>query len=158
MGVSSHNIELDISKLKQFHVSHFPGQPVPSINSASLHNEVAQSHDSQLDNLEEEDELGYYEDGVKRKLTDEQIDMFRHSEIQRLLAARRRDAEAKEAELGREGGSENTRRPNLTHQRGTENNPKRTNSELNRASGTGKRKSQFSDEPQDENADVVLEY
>lgn len=33
---------------------------------------------------EEDDGLGYYPDGVKRTLTDEQIAMFRHSEIQTL--------------------------------------------------------------------------
>lgn len=33
----------------------------------------------------EENELGYYDDGVKRTLTDEQIEMFRHSEIQQLM-------------------------------------------------------------------------
>jgi len=35
-------------------------------------------------------DLGCYEDGVRRTLTDEQIAMFRHSEIQRILAERRR--------------------------------------------------------------------
>lgn len=34
---------------------------------------------------QEVDDLGYYPDGVKRTLTDEQIAMFRHSEISRLL-------------------------------------------------------------------------
>lgn len=37
----------------------------------------------------DDDGLGYYEDGVKRTLSDEQVAMFRHSEIQRLLAERR---------------------------------------------------------------------
>ena len=46
----------------------------------------------------EEDHLGYYEDGTKRTLTDEQIAIFRHSEIQALLRDRRRAAEAKEVE------------------------------------------------------------
>lgn len=31
------------------------------------------------------DQLGYYDDGIKRTLTDEQIAMFRHSEVQDLL-------------------------------------------------------------------------
>jgi len=39
--------------------------------------------------IEEDDGLGYYEDGNKRTLTDEQIAIFRHSEIQSLLRARR---------------------------------------------------------------------
>lgn len=33
----------------------------------------------------EDDSLGYYPDGVKRTLTDEQIAIFRHSEIQELI-------------------------------------------------------------------------
>lgn len=37
---------------------------------------------------EEDDGLGYYPDGVKRTLTDEQIAMFRHSELQTLEKAR----------------------------------------------------------------------
>lgn len=36
---------------------------------------------------EEEDGLGYYEDGVKRTLTDEQIEIFRHSELRELERA-----------------------------------------------------------------------
>lgn len=44
---------------------------------------------------EEDDGLGYYPDGTKRTLTDEQIAMFRHSEIQAILRKRR---------LLREGG------------------------------------------------------
>lgn len=45
----------------------------------------------------EEDDLGYYEDGTKRTLTDEQIAIFRHTEIQALLRDRRHAAEAKES-------------------------------------------------------------
>ncbi|CAH0056583.1 unnamed protein product [Clonostachys solani] len=37
---------------------------------------------------EVEDDLGYYEDGVKRTLTDEQIEIFRHSELQELRRQR----------------------------------------------------------------------
>lgn len=36
----------------------------------------------------EADDLGYYADGVKRTLTDEQISMFRHSEIYSLIRER----------------------------------------------------------------------
>lgn len=45
---------------------------------------------------QDDDGLGYYEDGNKRTLTDEQIAIFRHSEIQALLRERRlrREAEA----------------------------------------------------------------
>ncbi|KAF7911162.1 uncharacterized protein EAF01_002670 [Botrytis porri] len=44
----------------------------------------------------EEDGLGYYPDGVKRTLTDEQIAIFRHSEIQAILRKRRYAAESDE--------------------------------------------------------------
>jgi Protein of unknown function (DUF3807) len=40
----------------------------------------------EYDEYEDEDDgLGYYPDGVKRTLTDEQISIFRHSEIQALI-------------------------------------------------------------------------
>ena len=37
------------------------------------------------DPVEEDDGLAYYEDGVKRTLTDEQIEVFRRSEIKQLV-------------------------------------------------------------------------
>lgn len=37
---------------------------------------------------DDEEDLGYYPDGVKRTLTDEQIEIFRHSEIHALLRER----------------------------------------------------------------------
>jgi len=41
-----------------------------------------------------EDSLGYYPDGVKRTLTDDQIAIFRHSEMETLLRERRHLEEA----------------------------------------------------------------
>ena len=49
---------------------------------------------------EVEDDLGYYEDGVKRTLTDEQIAIFRHSEIETLIRDRRHADEAREDDYG----------------------------------------------------------
>ena len=46
----------------------------------------------------EEDDLGYYPDGVKRTLTDDQIAMFRHSEIYSILRERQVHKENLEAE------------------------------------------------------------
>ena len=46
--------------------------------------ETALKYEPELDE-EEDDELGFYEDGVKRTLTDEQIEMFRHSETEQLV-------------------------------------------------------------------------
>ena len=36
--------------------------------------------------------MGYYEDGVKRTLTDEQIEIFRHSELRELRRQREKEA------------------------------------------------------------------
>ncbi len=46
----------------------------------------------------EDDDLGYYPDGVKRTLTDDQIAMFRHSEIYAILRERQVRKENLEAE------------------------------------------------------------
>ena len=46
--------------------------------------------------VDDDEDLGRYEDGVRRTLADDQIAMFRHSEIQRLLAERRRQKELEE--------------------------------------------------------------
>ena len=44
--------------------------------------------------VEDDDGLGYYPDGVRRTLTDEQIAIFRHTEIQTLLRERRKSRAA----------------------------------------------------------------
>ncbi|KAI9850250.1 MAG: hypothetical protein M1838_005976 [Thelocarpon superellum] len=46
---------------------------------------------------EDDDGLGYYADGVKRTLTDEQVAMFRHSEIHALLRQRQLRREREES-------------------------------------------------------------
>lgn len=51
--------------------------------------DTALNYDPQVD----DDGLGYYEDGVKRTLTDEQIEMFRHSEIETMLRDQKLQAE-----------------------------------------------------------------
>jgi Protein of unknown function (DUF3807) len=52
-----------------------------------------------VEEAEEDDGLGYYDDGVKRTLTDAQIAIFRHSEIQALLRERRHAAEPKDVDV-----------------------------------------------------------
>ncbi|KAK6004155.1 hypothetical protein QM012_009005 [Aureobasidium pullulans] len=77
--------------LRLFHDKHF----------SCLTSEPSDRHqDAHVDVEEgfENDGLGYYHDGVKRTLTDDQIAMFRHSEIQTLLRERRRRREISEAE------------------------------------------------------------
>ena len=41
---------------------------------------------------QEQDDLGYYDDGVKRTLTDAQIEIFRHSELKTLRRQFEKDA------------------------------------------------------------------
>lgn len=48
---------------------------------------------------DQDQELGWYHDGVKRTLTDEQIAMFRHSEIHRLSQQRKLSAELADGRL-----------------------------------------------------------
>ncbi|KAJ5531376.1 hypothetical protein N7527_004769 [Penicillium freii] len=73
------NVTLD--DLQVFQSKHFPGQQLTV---------VAQENDQATD-----EDLGYYPDGVKRTLTDEQIRIFRHSEIHALLRERQlKDDEA----------------------------------------------------------------
>lgn len=50
----------------------------------------------------EQEDLGYYPDGVKRTLTDEQIRIFRHSEIHALLRERQLKQDEAEYEARRE--------------------------------------------------------
>ncbi|CAG8330741.1 unnamed protein product [Penicillium salamii] len=64
-----------LEDLQAFQNKHFPGEP--QTQPSFLENDLATDED-----------LGYYPDGVKRTLTDEQIEMFRHSEIHTLLRER----------------------------------------------------------------------
>ncbi|KAK5062481.1 hypothetical protein LTR84_004553 [Exophiala bonariae] len=87
--------ESEAAQLQDFHTKHFPGQPVPSLTSPSEQDATLLATDTVY--LEDEPTgLGYYSDGTRRTLTDEQIKMFRHSEIQRLLSERRAKNERQE--------------------------------------------------------------
>jgi hypothetical protein len=74
--------------LHAFHAKHFPGAPLPAQFFYGQSEAPEETYD------EEDDGLGYYEDGTKRTLTDEQIALFRHTEIQTILRERRRQREA----------------------------------------------------------------
>ncbi|KAF2155820.1 hypothetical protein K461DRAFT_81858 [Myriangium duriaei CBS 260.36] len=65
--------------LKSFHARHFPLAPAPS-------NFFVTQEEEEVD--VDDDGLGWYPDGVKRHLTDEQIHIFRHSELHRLQRER----------------------------------------------------------------------
>jgi len=78
--------------LRAFHSKHLAGCPLPTTFLLD-YVEVAEGNAEYYD---DDDGLGWYDDGVKRTLTDEQIAMFRHSEIQTLLTERRLQREAEE--------------------------------------------------------------
>lgn len=71
-------------------MTHFPC----SGESYAIHEEYVDYDD------DDDDHLGYYLDGVKRTLTDDQIAMFRHSEIYTLIRQRQVRKENEEAEFG----------------------------------------------------------
>ncbi|KUI58148.1 hypothetical protein VP1G_05435 [Cytospora mali] len=82
--------------LFSFHQAHFGHSTVALFATDFLDPKKAQQHQDyqpegdeytyyEEEEYEDDDGLGYYPDGVKRTLTDEQIAMFRHSEIQTLL-------------------------------------------------------------------------
>lgn len=79
--------------LLRFQAAHFPGTGVSNVSVVQGHGSEQQGGTT-LEGRQEaygnEDDLGYYEDGVKRTLTDEQIEIFRHSEIHSLLRDRQR--------------------------------------------------------------------
>ncbi|KAI9044783.1 DUF3807 domain-containing protein [Aspergillus affinis] len=83
-----------IEDLQTFQAQHFPGSAqIPTTQYQYRHDETVDEH---LDggNAYDEDDLGYYPDGVKRTLTDEQIKIFRHSEIHTLLREKQLREEA----------------------------------------------------------------
>jgi hypothetical protein len=72
-----------------FHAAHFSSTSVSHFSEHFL-GPVEETRPEET----EDDGLGYYEDGIKRTLTDNQIAIFRHSEIQTLLRERRHAEEA----------------------------------------------------------------
>ncbi|KAI1106206.1 hypothetical protein F4804DRAFT_301929 [Jackrogersella minutella] len=98
--------EVSQDEIKSFHDAHFSNAALDLFDFQFYHPENAQDDDQQYEEYEgyygeeEDDNLGYYPDGVKRTLTDEQIAIFRHSEIEAL----RRDQE-KAAKLNYESSA-----------------------------------------------------
>ncbi|KAI0415879.1 hypothetical protein F5X98DRAFT_204197 [Xylaria grammica] len=87
--------------IESFHATHFSNDAVGLFGSQFLQPDLAYNGDTDHYNYgeeeeeEEDDGLGYYSDGVKRTLTDEQIAIFRHSELE---ALRRSETKALEPE------------------------------------------------------------
>jgi hypothetical protein len=76
--------------LRIFHAKHFPHASAPShfVHGVEPTKEVYEEIYEEYD-----DGLGYHPDGVKRTLTDEQIALFRHTEIQTIIRERLRKRE-----------------------------------------------------------------
>ncbi|KAG9201576.1 hypothetical protein G6514_005583 [Epicoccum nigrum] len=72
-----------VDDLRDFHARHFPHASAPEHILHGVEEAPVEEH------YEEDASLGYYEDGTPRTLTDEQIAMFRHSEIQAIIRKRR---------------------------------------------------------------------
>jgi hypothetical protein len=110
----------DCEQLIHFHRTHFSGSAVPE--SLVTHQQTFEEVD------EQDDDLGYYADGEKRTLTDEQIKMFRHSEIRRLLAERRRGPEPEPEPVQQaQRGKKATRPPNPARPFRWDDEPERDN-------------------------------
>ncbi|KAH7156331.1 hypothetical protein EDB81DRAFT_880654 [Dactylonectria macrodidyma] len=76
----------EVDDLFGFHETHFGQDAVALFGDTFIDRSGEhQPHDDMTyDAWEEEDDLGYYQDGAKRTLTDEQIEIFRHSELEAL--------------------------------------------------------------------------
>lgn len=92
--------QISSDELLNFHQSHFSNEAVTDFGQGFTSlppQEVSedQLYEEWVEEEEEDDGLGYYEDGVKRTLTDEQIEIFRHSELRELERQREKQAQAK---------------------------------------------------------------
>jgi hypothetical protein len=81
--------------LLSFQFSHFGDNTKP--DTFFVDPEEALNYRPEFEDFDD-DGLGWYEDGVKRTLTDEQIEMFRHTEIEQLIRKRRLEADEKAEE------------------------------------------------------------
>jgi hypothetical protein len=72
--------------LVAFHEAHF-SQNVTTDFAATFMSPRPDATPADEEWDQDDDGLGYYDDGVKRTLTDEQIKIFRHSELQQLRKA-----------------------------------------------------------------------
>ncbi|KAL5044923.1 hypothetical protein BDW71DRAFT_93361 [Aspergillus fruticulosus] len=99
-----------LEDLQAFQAKHFPAtlKPLqsPSLPTHDVYNEDPYANTDEEDVEDEDDDLGYYPDGVKRTLTDEQIRIFRHSEIHALLRERQIKQENEEYERRLESEAE----------------------------------------------------
>ena len=104
------------SELFSFHQCHFSDEAVANFGSnfltPSAHGGF-QLSGKEEDREDEDDGLGYYEDGVKRTLTDEQVEIFRHSELRELKKQQEKSLRAKQ--VASTLNSTDATRPSLSH-------------------------------------------
>ncbi|KAI1267638.1 hypothetical protein F5Y18DRAFT_424764 [Xylariaceae sp. FL1019] len=80
--------EVSEAEIASFHASHFSTDAVSCFGASFLGVEIpAYGAIVEYYEEDEDDGLGYYPDGVKRTLTDDQIAIFRHSELEALRRA-----------------------------------------------------------------------
>ncbi|KAH7320044.1 hypothetical protein B0I35DRAFT_460348 [Stachybotrys elegans] len=82
-------------ELVSFQQAHFSSMALARFENEFMNLDASQQypHDPPAEEWND-DGLGYYPDGVKRTLTDEQIEIFRHSELKALRRARERSKSA----------------------------------------------------------------
>lgn len=80
--------------VKAFHLQYFDpgGDALQHVQSRNFEN-IQSEEDRGGEGYEEDDGLGYYPDGVKRTLTDEQIEIFKHSELHALEREKEKEEE-----------------------------------------------------------------
>lgn len=85
--------------LFSFHEKHFSQAAIASFGETFMDRsgEHKSYSDMTYETWEEDDDLGYYEDGVKRTLTDAQIEIFRHSELEALRKEQEKQSSVKAA-------------------------------------------------------------
>ncbi|KAL2021444.1 hypothetical protein VTK56DRAFT_7197 [Thermocarpiscus australiensis] len=95
-GTSLKVPQLTQAEMIAFHEAHFSKPATEHFETHFLRPSHAAAQDTTYNGADEDEEqydeeddgLGYYPDGVKRTVTDEQIAIFRHSELEALRRAR----------------------------------------------------------------------
>ncbi|KAL1882183.1 hypothetical protein Daus18300_000669 [Diaporthe australafricana] len=156
--------------LRSFHIAHFGEASSIAFtteflgaDNAQMNAEVHHGEDGvdayYEDEEDDEDGLGYYPDGVKRTLTDEQIAMFRHSETQALQRERERASTRRNTsspsptpapmdDLKDGGGEDGELLDSISKTGGVATNRKKRNKKKKRGSGNGSGKRQYSPDPE----------
>jgi hypothetical protein len=110
-------------ELFAFHEAHFSGHATTGFSGTFLSPSAdKETHENAAsgdwEEYYEEDDLGYYEDGVKRTLTDEQIEIFRHSELEALRRQQEKASKSSER-LGSVDDASSSNHDALALQQGT---------------------------------------